>query len=131
MNAERNIIIDDVEREDGVFTQGSLDQRGEAKEERHNNLVKKLDPEEARKKKEMKDMLEKHRVKKMNKTARVKHQAKREAEAEAAKFKEELAKGVGRKKKADAARLKEEREQRREDKLTTGVMFKTRKRKGG
>ena len=79
----------------------------------------------------MNDVLERVRVNKMNKTARVKHQAKKEAQAEATKIKEELAKAAERAKKAEAARLKEEREHRREDKQTMGSMFKTRKKKGG
>ena len=71
VTAERNIIIDDVESQDP-------EEAKKAKEEWHQNLVKKLDPEEARKKKEMEDVLERVRVGKMNKTAKVKHQAKRE-----------------------------------------------------
>ena len=121
VTAERDIIIDDEERQDVE----------KAKDEWHKNIAKMLDPEEARKKKEMEGVLERARVKKMNKTARVKHQAKREAEAEATKIKEELAKAEERAKEAEAAGLKEEKEQRRQDKLTTGGIFKTRKKGGG
>ncbi len=59
MTAERDIIIDDVERKDP-------EEATKAKEDWHKNLVKKLDPEEARKKKEMEDVLERMRVGKMN-----------------------------------------------------------------
>ena len=91
VTAERDIIIDDEERKDAE----------KAKDEWHKHIAKKLDPEEARTKKEMGDVLERVKGKKMNKEARVKHLAKREAEAEAAKFKEELEKAAERRKKAE------------------------------
>ena len=75
----------------------------------YNNLVKKLDPEEARKNKEMEDIVEEKRVKKMNKTARVKHQAKKEARVEAEKIIKELAERAKINKRIDR---KEEREER-------------------
>ena len=100
MNDERNLVIDDVEREgteeekklDPVLTRSVADQR-----------------EEARKKKEIEDILEKHRVKKMNKTARVKHQATKEARVEAEKIIKELAERAKINKNIDR---KEEREGR-------------------
>ena len=126
MTAERDIIIDDVERQDP-------EEARKAKEEWHKNLVKKLDPEEARKKKEMEDVLERVGVKGMNKEARVKHLAKREAEAEAAKFKEELEKAAERRKKAEIKDKKEAALDRRLERDSTGPFFPKRRgaKKGG
>ena len=79
VNDERNIVIEDEERE------------GEEEDEDQTEEAKKLDPEEARKNKEMEDIVEEKRVKKMNKTARVKHQAKKEARVEAERIVKDLA----------------------------------------
>ena len=75
----------------------------------------------------MEDVLERARLGKMNKKAKAKHLAKREKEAEAAKFKEELERAAQKAKK-------DEREAKKDaafERLTTGPMFKTRKKKGG
>ena len=104
VNEERNIDVEDGAREEVKFT-----------------------PEETK-------LLEDHKaknLKKMNKGAKAKYTAKKEAQAEAEKIKEELAKAAER-----SAKLKkqEEREARKDaawEKLTTGPMFRTRKKKGG
>ena len=110
VNEERNIDVED-----------------EVKEE----PPKKLTPEEVAKKNKEKELVDAYYYKKMNKTARAKHTAKKEAEAAAEKIKEELARAAER-----SAKLKkqEEREARKDaawEKLTTGPMFRTRKKKGG
>ena len=66
----------------------------------------------------------------MNKEARVKHQAKREAEAEKAKLKEEADKAAERAKKAKIQEEKKEIVDRTLERLSTGSLFRTRK-KGG
>ncbi len=98
MNEERNIVI-----EDGVKEEPS----------------KKLTPEQAK-------LLEEHYFKKMNKKAKAKYTANKDAQAEAEKIKEELAR---------AAKLKKQEEAKakrvaKDDKLTAGAMARTRKRLG-
>ena len=100
VNDERNLVIDDVERE------------GTEEEKKLNPVLTRSVAhqwEEARKKQEMEGILEKHRVKKMNKTAIVKHQAKKEARVEAEKIIKELAERAKINKNNDR---KEEREER-------------------
>ena len=73
VNAARNINVGEEERHEEV-----LDKYWE-------DLTKKISPEEQKKKQEREDILEKLRVKKMNKGDRAKHQAKKDAAAEKAK----------------------------------------------
>ena len=109
MNEERNIVI-----EDGVKEEPPV----------------KLTPEEAK-------LVEAHYFKKMNKKEKAKYTAKKEAQADANKVKEELARAAEKVKEelARAAKLKkqEEREARKEAKweaLTAGPMARRRKKLG-
>ena len=109
VNEERNIVI-----EDGV------------KEE----PPKKLTPEEAK-------LLEAHYFKKMNKKEKAKYTAKKDAQAEAEKIKEELARAAEKAKeellKAEKLKKREEATAKREarlDKLTAPAMARTMKRQG-
>ena len=109
MNEERNIVI-----EDGV------------KEE----PPKKLTQEEAK-------LWEAHYFKKMNKKAKAKYTAKKDAQAEAEKIKEELASAAEKAKeellKAEKLKKREEAKAKREarlDKLTAPAMARTMKRQG-
>ena len=76
---------------------------------------------------------EKVEKKKMNKKDRVKHLAKREAEAEAAKFKEELEKAAERRKNAERNDKNEAALDRRLERDSTGPLFPKRRgaKKGG
>ena len=110
MNEERNIVVEDGAKEEVKFT-----------------------PEETK-------LLEDHKaknLKKMNKTAKAKYTAKKDAQAEAEKIKEELARAAEKAKEelVRAAKLKkqEEREARKDakmEKLIAGPMARTMKKFG-
>ena len=99
MNEERNIDVEDGAKEEVKFT-----------------------PEETK-------LLEDHKannLKKMNKTAKAKYTAKKEAQAEAEKIKEELARAAKLKKQEEAKAKRDARL----DKLTAPAMARTMKRHG-
>ncbi len=106
MNEERNIDVEDGAKEEVKFT-----------------------PEETK-------LLEDHKannLKKMNKTAKAKYTAKKDAQAEAEKIKEELARAAKLKKQEEAKAKRDEAKAKRDarlDKLTAPAMARTRKRHG-
>ena len=105
MNEERNIVI-----EDGVKEEPAV----------------KLTPEEAK-------LLEAHYFKKMNKKAKAKYTAKKDAQAEAEKIKEELARAAKLKKQEEAKAKRDEAKAKREaylDKLNRPAMARTMRRQG-
>jgi hypothetical protein len=109
VNEERNIVIEDGMKEEPP---------------------KKLTPEEAK-------LVEAYNVKKMNKKAKAKYTAKKDAQAEAEKIKEDLARAAEKAKEEQmrAAKLKKQEEAQakrvaKDDKLTADAMARTRKRLG-